>query len=158
MVQKMFTIWLFSLYQAAANLNHMDSRREIIQAGFAGLFLAAVGFSERAGSAEIKTIYRMDLPPVSLDRWEVTVLDLTFPPGISSSKHVHSGFVLGYVLEGELRFQVEGEQERVLSAGEVFFEPPGAVQLTSASASATKPARILALAFGQKGKELTRRL
>ena len=136
----------------------MESRREIIQAGLASLLLAALGFSKGSRMAEIKTIYQRDLPPVSLDGWEVTVLDLTFPPAIPSPKHIHSGFVLGYVLEGSFRFQVEGEQERVLSTGEVFFEPPGAVHLASASASATKPVRILALAFGQKGKELTRLL
>ena len=135
----------------------MESRREIIQAGLANLVLAAVGFSEGSKDAEIKTIYQRDLPPVNLDGWEVTVLDLTFPPAIPSPKHTHSGFILGYVLEGQFRFQVEGEQERVLSTGEVFFEPPGAVHLASASASATRPARVLALAFGQKGKEITKR-
>jgi hypothetical protein len=83
----------FHYTKLAANLNHMDSRREIIHAGFASLLLAAVGFSERAGGAETKTIYRRHLPPVTLDGWEVTVLDLPFPPRhFSPSTSIQASF------------------------------------------------------------------
>jgi quercetin dioxygenase-like cupin family protein len=104
----------------------------------------------------MKTIYKRDLPPVSLDGWQVTVLRLIFPTGFTSPKHVHPGFVLGYVLEGELRFHIEGEPQTLLSAGDAFYEAPGAIHLPSRSASATKPARVLVVAFGEKGKELTK--
>lgn len=53
------------------------------------------------------------------------------------------------------RFQFEGEQEKVLSAGDVFYEAPGNIHLPSGNASITKPARILALACAEKGKEIT---
>ena len=93
---------------------------------------------------------------MSLDGWQVTVLELAFPPGMTSPKHSHPGFILGYVLEGEYRFQVEGEPEKVLSAGDVFYEAAGSIHLPSSSASTTQPARILVLAFTEKGKELTK--
>jgi hypothetical protein len=64
----------------------------------------------------MKTIYKRDLPPVSLDGWQVTVLQLIFPTGFTSPKHVHPGFVLGYVLNRELRFYIEGEPQTLLSA------------------------------------------
>jgi quercetin dioxygenase-like cupin family protein len=35
--------------------------------------------------------------------------------------------VFGYMLEGEMRFEVEGEPERVIRAGEAFWEPGGDV-------------------------------
>jgi quercetin dioxygenase-like cupin family protein len=60
--------------------------------------------------------------------------------------------------EGEFRFQLEGEHETVLSTGDVFYEAPGSIHLPSGSASTTRPARILALAFGEKGKEITKPL
>jgi quercetin dioxygenase-like cupin family protein len=85
----------------------MKNGREIVQLGLGSLALAAMGFSETGGGAGMKTIVKRDLPPVSLDGWQVTVLQLTFPTGFTSSKHVHPGFVLGYVLEGELRFHIE---------------------------------------------------
>ena len=77
----------------------MKSRREIVQLGLASLALTILGSSEAHGEAGIKTIYQRDLPPVSLDGWPVTVLQLIFPPGSASTKHIHPGFVLGYVLE-----------------------------------------------------------
>ncbi|MFI9604843.1 MULTISPECIES: cupin domain-containing protein [Streptomyces] len=51
-----------------------------------------------------------------------------FPPGDPGTPpHRHSGPCLGYVLEGEMVFELEGEPPRVLQAGEAFFEPGGDV-------------------------------
>ena len=50
------------------------------------------------------------------------------PPGNPGAPpHRHSGPVFGYVLEGELRFELEGEPVRVLKEGETFWEPGGDV-------------------------------
>jgi quercetin dioxygenase-like cupin family protein len=91
---------------------------------------------------------------MSLNGWQVTVLQLIFPPGFVSARHVHPGFVLGYVIEGEFRLHIEGEPQTLLPAGEVFYEAPGVIHLPSGSASATKQARVLALVFSEKGREL----
>ena len=37
------------------------------------------------------------------------------------------GPVFGYMLEGEMLFELEGEPERVIRAGEAFWEPGGDV-------------------------------
>jgi len=39
----------------------------------------------------------------------------------------HSGPAFGYVIEGAVRFELEGEPERVVKAGETFWEPGGDV-------------------------------
>ncbi|MFE3167507.1 cupin domain-containing protein [Streptomyces sp. NPDC059224] len=41
--------------------------------------------------------------------------------------HRHSGPAFGYVLEGAVRFELEGEPERVVEAGGTFWEPGGDV-------------------------------
>lgn len=89
------------------------------------------------------------------DGMEATMVEVTIPPGPGSPAHRHSGFVLGYVLEGEFRFGVKGGPETVLKAGDTFYEPPDAVHTTSASARPDKPARILAVIVGPKGKAIT---
>jgi quercetin dioxygenase-like cupin family protein len=81
-----------------------------------------------------------------------TMVEVYCAPGEKTAAHRHPGFVLGYVLEGEFRFQIAGEAEKVLHAGETFYEPPGATHLVSASASADRPARILAIIIAEKGK------
>lgn len=124
----------------------------------AGLAAIAARASEASAGFVIRTISTYDLPSVSLDGWQASIRELTFPPGLTSPKHTHSGFVLGYVLDGKFRFHVEGEPEKVLSAGETFYEAPGAIHLPSGSASATKSARILVVQLAEKGKELTKLL
>ena len=50
------------------------------------------------------------------------------PPGDpGTAPHRHSGPAFGYVLEGEMVFELEGEPARVVKAGEAFWEPGGDV-------------------------------
>jgi len=118
---------------------------------------AVLGSLQSAGAQsdfDSRTIYRLDLPPVNLTGWQVTFLELNFPAGLIAPSHRHPGFVLGYVLQGKYRLHVEGAPETVLSAGDAFYEPPGRVHLPSGSVSATRSARVLAMAFSEKGKTL----
>jgi quercetin dioxygenase-like cupin family protein len=46
-------------------------------------------------------------------------------PGLAP--HRHSGPVFGYVLEGRIFFELEGEEPREIVAGEAFWEPGGDV-------------------------------
>jgi quercetin dioxygenase-like cupin family protein len=50
------------------------------------------------------------------------------PPGDPGTPpHRHAGPVFGYMVEGEMLFELEGEPERVIRAGESFWEPGGDV-------------------------------
>src|ERR1700712_2507214 len=52
------------------------------------------------------------------------IATVTIPPGdAGSGPHRHSGPVFGYVLEGEILFELEGEQPYRIAAGEAFWEP-----------------------------------
>jgi quercetin dioxygenase-like cupin family protein len=136
----------------------MKSRREFLGAGFASLVVITAREPGTVAQFGLRALSTYDLPSVNLNGWKATFLELTFPPGLTAPRHTHPGFVLGYVLEGELRFHLEGAQETVLSAGETFLEAPGAIHLPSGSASPTKLARVLVVVFAEKGKELTKPL
>lgn len=57
----------------------------------------------------------------------MTVL-VELPPGDPGTPpHRHSGPVFGYLLQGEMLFELEGEPERVIRADEAFWEPGGDV-------------------------------
>ena len=109
-------------------------------------------------SSSMKTKHTRGLPPVNPDGRQVAVVEPTFPPGMTSPKHAHPGFVLGYVLVGEFRFHIDGQGEAVLSVQDIFSEPPRCIHSPSGSASTTRPARILVLAIGKKRREITKRL
>ena len=54
---------------------------------------------------------------------------IDYPPGSAGAPpHKHlSGPAFGYVLEGEMLFELEGEAPQVIRAGEAFWEPGGDV-------------------------------
>jgi len=77
-----------------------------------------------------------------------------YPPGASSVPHRHgSAFVYAYVLSGAVRSQVDDEPVRVYRPGETWFENPGSYHRVSENASATEPARLLAVLIVDVGVE-----
>ncbi|RAY12872.1 cupin [Actinomadura craniellae] len=55
-------------------------------------------------------------------------LVIEYPPGDPGTPpHRHTGPAFGYVLEGEMLLEIEGDPERVVRAGETFWEPGGDV-------------------------------
>ena len=73
--------------------------------------------------------------------------EVSYPPGGKSGPHHHaaSAFIYAFVIEGEIRTQVEGEPAHVYHAGEFWTENPGAHHIVSENASTTSPARLLAV-------------
>jgi quercetin dioxygenase-like cupin family protein len=112
-----------------------------------------------AGAAQAPArppVFTHDLPNVSLDGWEVTVSIVDYAPGRVGAAHKHPGFVLAYVLEGSVIAKISGQgDEKTYKTGEMFYEQPGAVHEVSKNASATVPARLLAMVFHPKGATLT---
>ena len=68
-------------------------------------------------------------PPFIPTDAEVMTAIIEWPPGDPGAPpHRHpAGPAFGYVLEGEMLFELEGQPPRVLSAGEAFWEPGGDV-------------------------------
>jgi quercetin dioxygenase-like cupin family protein len=53
---------------------------------------------------------------------------VSLPPGSPGAPpHRHPGPLYAYVLRGAITFELEGRPERVIRAGEAFFEPGGDV-------------------------------
>jgi quercetin dioxygenase-like cupin family protein len=97
-----------------------------------------------------------ELPNVTMDGWEVTVSYVDYPPGRVGAAHRHPGFVLAYVLEGAVIAKISGQgEEKTYTAGQMFYEQPGATHEVSKNASQTQPARLLAMIFAKKGSTLT---
>jgi quercetin dioxygenase-like cupin family protein len=129
----------------------MASRREMIGLA-AGLVLARVG--EAQSTAAARELARLPLGGADNGR-EAILVEVTAAAGVPARVHRHAGFVLGYVLEGDLRFGLDGETERVIKPGETFFEPEGALHTGGGSANPNRPARFLAFIVAPKGSPLS---
>jgi len=127
----------------------MENRRTFL--GLAAAALLPVGL-EAQGSAPpaqntaspLGVIARHPLTG-ALEGYEVVLSRsaMRYFPGTSTPVHSHPGVVLAYVLEGHVRFAINNEPERVVSPGDTFFEPLGAVHTTSGSTGADETTRIL---------------
>jgi len=59
---------------------------------------------------------------------EARTVRVTLSPGDPGAPpHRHPGPVFGYVTQGEILFELEGQAPRVVKAGEAIFEPGGDV-------------------------------
>jgi quercetin dioxygenase-like cupin family protein len=135
-------------------------RREAIAASALLLHYLAnaadLGAQERAAAPQAVPPFKQDLPDLTMEGWEVTASHIDYAPGRVGAPHRHPGFVLVYVLSGEVIAKVSGQgEEKRYTAGQMFYEQPGATHEVSKNASATEPARILAMIFAPKGSTLT---
>ena len=53
----------------------------------------------------------------------VEIRRISLAPGVPAGFHIHNGPVFGNIVEGSVIYQIEGEPESVLRAGDVFHEP-----------------------------------
>lgn len=128
----------------------MEARRTLLRTLLVAGIAAA---TPTPGQAAAAVLHKQPLPG-DFEAMEATFVEVSFEPGQDSAAHRHPGFVLGYVLEGQFRFGVQGEPEKILGPGSVFYEPPGAVHTASGSAG-PGTARILAIIIAEKGAPVT---
>lgn len=105
--------------------------------------------------AASREIYRHGLPDVNMHNWELTAAEVSYQPGGASARHRHPGITVVYVLEGAIRSQVGAGPEITYGPGQMFIELPGEIHAVSRNASATKPAKFLAIHLAEKGVPLT---
>jgi quercetin dioxygenase-like cupin family protein len=88
-------------------------------------------------------------PPV--DRVRVAQIELA--PAQETGLHLHPCPVVGYVVNGTIRFQVEGDEETILRPGDAFFEPANARVPHFDNAADREPATFVAAYLLSEGED-----
>ena len=132
----------------------MTSRRVVIGSALSLLLPGALSNAQGRGGGA-KVVFEHDVPDLTLKGWSATAVEVSYGPGESSASHRHPGITIAYVLEGEIRSKVGDEPERTYSTGQMFLETPGQLHAVSGNASATRPAKLLAVLLAEKGKPRT---
>ena len=113
------------------------------------LALAGIGFALFAQQPGFTRKMLQDQEMSVNDRHAVQVL-AEFVPGGAAGRHTHPGEELGYVMEGTLQLEIEGQAPRTLKAGETFFIPANTVH--DGKNVGSGPAKVLATYIVEKGK------
>jgi quercetin dioxygenase-like cupin family protein len=91
-----------------------------------------------------RVVLSQPLSTMDGDHLKGVLVEVHYGPGEASLPHTHPCAVIGYVAQGAIRTQVQGEPEATHQAGQSFYEPPNGVHLISANASPSKPATLIA--------------
>jgi quercetin dioxygenase-like cupin family protein len=110
-----------------------------------GMTLTQVSIAADAADASVKSNFSHAIP--NIPGKSLVAVEVSYPPGGASPSHhhAHSAFIYAYVVSGHIVSQVKGQPAHTYSAGESFYEVPGAHHLVSRNASETEPAKLLAV-------------
>ena len=114
------------------------------------LWIGVVGLC----AAQQPTFKRTELQRADLSAGprEAVQVVVEFQRGGASGRHTHPGEEMGYVLEGTLRFEFDGQPTVTLKAGDHFMAPAGRVH--GATNVGPGGAKVLAMYLLEKGKPI----
>jgi quercetin dioxygenase-like cupin family protein len=79
------------------------------------------------GNTRVTDLSSVTPPPIPAGAHAMTQLIELAPADAGVAPHRHSGPVFGYMLQGRMLFELEGEAPVEITAGEAFWEPGGEV-------------------------------
>jgi quercetin dioxygenase-like cupin family protein len=98
----------------------------------------------------------MTQPLADIPGREVRITELDRDPLMASAPHRHPGHhTFGYIVEGTYEFGVNGQPPKTLHAGDVFYEPPGALHSMSRNPSPNSKLKIIVFMVADQGKPST---
>ncbi len=107
-----------------------------------------LAFAQQPGIKRTELL-RTDSP--SNPGYEVVMAIAEIPAGATAGRHRHNGIEIGYVLDGAVTLEHDGEATRSLKAGDAFKNSPG---IHNATNNGKNPVKILAVYIVEKGKPL----
>ncbi len=120
--------------------------------------LAVLGWGQLSAQVQTpadinrKTLLEQQLPATTIET--VRMDELTLAPGAGAPDHHHPCEVYGYVLDGQLLYQVHGQAAVLLYAGDSFREAAGERIAVFKNALTDKPSKFIAVYLAKKGQPL----
>jgi quercetin dioxygenase-like cupin family protein len=120
----------------------------LVAGAILGIAADRIAFAQQPGIKRTELL-RSAIPGDTVNEAVMAVAEI--PAGAQAGRHRHYGIELGYVLEGSVQLEHEGEATRTLVAGQGFKNAPG---VHNAHNTGKAPVKILAVYIVQKGKPL----
>jgi quercetin dioxygenase-like cupin family protein len=123
-------------------------RRNMLSFAVVLVFTASGLRAQDKGEIKRKALTKQELS--SAPGHEAVLSEVEMAPGAAEGRHTHPGELLGFVDEGTLTLNVEGQPAATLKRGESFFVPANTVHW--GENHTRKPVRIVATLILEKGK------
>jgi quercetin dioxygenase-like cupin family protein len=130
--------------RTATRANHLIAAVSVI------LLIGLTTHSDAQVGPSRKILIQRDL---EIAGYETILNEASIPVGGREGKHRHPGAFLGYLLEGEMTLEMEGEPSKTLRAGDSVFVPAGKVH--EGINTGKTPIRALVTFVVKKGVPLT---
>ena len=120
--------------------------RRFVLAGALIVLSTTLGPSSGAAQSSVKAVpVRVAaLPKMDGANLKMYAIQVTYPPGATSSAHRHPCPVVGYMISGTMRMQVSDQPSAEYKAGDTFVEMPTDVHRVGTNPSTDTPAVFLA--------------
>jgi quercetin dioxygenase-like cupin family protein len=138
-------------------------REEMVMKRVTSRMAVMVAIGVAAGAAGIHGLKAQPAPSVkrtvllkqdmSIPGREAVMALVEIPPGGREGRHTHPAEVYGFVQEGTITLEVQGQPTKTLKAGDVFSIPPETIH--EGTNNGTVTARLSAVFVAEKGKPLT---
>ena len=135
----------------------MKTVKQLLFVALIGLLMVSVAMAQEKASQTATpgptVIYQAKFQ-ISLQggEYDLQTVIMEFPQGASIAKHVHGGYVLATVLNGEMTLKEKGS-EKIMRAGESWTENPG--DLHSVVNAGATAARVVVNMLLPRGAEAT---
>jgi len=105
-----------------------------------------------AGPAITRT-QLLDAPLEGLKGYDGVMYITDIPAGMAAARHSHPGYEFNYILKGSVSYQIDGQKEFTLKAGQGTYNKQGNVHRVW-NPSKTEPAQLVAVLIKEQGKDL----
>jgi quercetin dioxygenase-like cupin family protein len=115
----------------------------------------AAGAAPQAPTVKASQIRVAPLPKLDGEHLTMRLVEVTYPPGAVSQAHRHPCPLVGYMLSGTIRMQIDNGAPQDYSAGDTFVELPTNVHTSATNLSPDTPAKFLVTFLCDKETPLT---
>jgi quercetin dioxygenase-like cupin family protein len=135
----------------------MKTVKQLLFVALTGLLMFSVAIAQEKASQTAapgpSTAYQAKFP-ITLQggEYDLQTIIMDFPQGAGVPKHIHGGYVLVTVLNGEMTLKEKGS-DRIIKTGESWTENPS--DLHSVVNAGATPARVVVNILLPKGAEAT---
>ena len=129
-------------------------KKSLIAATLAAFALGGIALAQQNPPVSPSPVKRTPIGKIEVPggQYEVITGLVEIAPGFKAGRHFHPGIVDATVLEGEFWLAIDGQPEKVYTAGQSLELPMKAIH--NEGAVGTKPAKVIAVYVVEKGQPL----